>query len=453
MASGARLTPAEDSELLQDFFTRECDGAVINLKRWRQLTCSLSREFIDEQYLASVHRSDLAMGHSTAMSRRHYAQDYETPEFATSDVFYEQTWVDSQFHSFLGLGTDQPPIPLRLRRSIATKEVEKMQESVATAIEHMKTAAQVVVAETGEALKMAIEESCEQIRVSALEDIRVAVDEVMQKTRHSLLEEVLEGVRKIVQAEALPMGVVASAQSPGHPYHTANPHWVTHPHQIHATSSSPPVVPDPEPFTWEQQPENAPIGHTNDPFSRSTPQLDRSSPLPCSVPSSDHTRQTTSPVTPLLHIAQALPSSIQPLTPTPEQMLQPMPDPGISTRPASDLVMDALEVLYGEGTAPKSQAQRDLCINVLAWKQNVIGILPTGSGKSTAWLVPAVVEENWITAIIVPFKELLDQHLANAKDHGLEAIKWLAATKSDFPSNVKLLFLPCESARGGAFEE
>ena len=53
-----------------------------------------------------------------------------------------------------------------------------MQESVTTAVEHMKTAAQVVVAET---LKKAIEESCERIGISILEDIRVAVNAVMEK--------------------------------------------------------------------------------------------------------------------------------------------------------------------------------------------------------------------------------------------------------------------------------
>ena len=55
----------------------------------------------------------------------------------------------------------------------------------------MKMAAQVVVAET---LKKAIEESCERIGISILENIRVAVNAVIEKTWHSLLEEVLKGI-------------------------------------------------------------------------------------------------------------------------------------------------------------------------------------------------------------------------------------------------------------------
>ena len=69
-----------------------------------------------------------------------------------------------------------------------------MQESVTTAVEHIKTVAQAVVAENGEALKKTVEESCEKIRISILEDIGVVVDEVMEKTWHSLLAEVLEGI-------------------------------------------------------------------------------------------------------------------------------------------------------------------------------------------------------------------------------------------------------------------
>ena len=69
-----------------------------------------------------------------------------------------------------------------------------MQESVTTAVEHIKTVAQAVVAENGEALKKTVEESCEKIRISILEDIGVVVDEVMEKTWHSLLAEVPKGI-------------------------------------------------------------------------------------------------------------------------------------------------------------------------------------------------------------------------------------------------------------------
>jgi hypothetical protein len=85
-------------------------------------------------------------------------------------------------------------------------------------------------------------------------------------------------------------------------------------------------------------------------------------------------------------------------------------------------VLEAFHTLYGAEACPKSQAQLELCEAVIHKSFNVIAVLPTGAGKSAAWLVPTVVLPHIITVIVVPFEQLLSQHLQSAEDLGIHAI-------------------------------
>jgi superfamily II DNA helicase RecQ len=125
-------------------------------------------------------------------------------------------------------------------------------------------------------------------------------------------------------------------------------------------------------------------------------------------------------------------------------------DPGRS--PWLEAISKALSHLYGEGAAPKSQKQLELCIAALEMKKNVVAVLPTSGGKSAAWLVPAVVMPSITTVVIVPYKELLAQHLEVARGLGLRAERWTAKSGSEVPESTNLLFMACETAKSAALK-
>lgn len=110
-----------------------------------------------------------------------------------------------------------------------------------------------------------------------------------------------------------------------------------------------------------------------------------------------------------------------------------------------NIALKAIRKLYGCNATFKSDGQHRLLIAVLANRNNVIGILPTGGGKSITWMVPSLIEEGF-TAVTVPFRPLLQQHLASAEHHKIKAIRW--RSKDPRPaSDVKLVYLAWETAK------
>ena len=119
---------------------------------------------------------------------------------------------------------------------------------------------------------------------------------------------------------------------------------------------------------------------------------------------------------------------------------------------AAAAALSALRLLYGEEARPRSEAQLSLCVAAIRREKNIIAVLPTGSGKSAAWLVPALCDPGCMTLVVVPFKALLDQHLADAQGRGIRAEKWTAKLYNKFPEEVNLLFAACESIGSPAFK-
>ena len=137
-----------------------------------------------------------------------------------------------------------------------------------------------------------------------------------------------------------------------------------------------------------------------------------------------------------------------PLSPNP-----PRQEEELGEGPTDLGLADALCSLYGANACTKSQAQYELCREVLLKQKDILAILPTGSGKSTAWLVAALADPHSTVAVIVPYQRLLDQHLETAIAHKLNATRWIAETKSNVPLSTNLLFLACESAKSTAFSQ
>jgi hypothetical protein len=364
LIQGRRLTSEDDSEFLRVFFQQLCN-AVIQLNRWRQTSASLSREFIDDRFLAASRRSAVGMGHSTGVARKHYAQDHDTPAFATSDVLYEQSWVDTEFHALLGLGSKPPPVALRLRNS-------------------------------EDAIQATIRATLNDMRQGMVQDMLEGLGDIIKREISLLIP------KNPVSHSDLTLKQGKKTLAPQRPYPYAP-----------GVRFSSPSVPDSEPLrVVDSRFYSRLLKET--PTDEDTSELETdwnpsSSPSPVGRPS------PTSHVVPL----------------------------------DQDLILGAFQALYGEEAHPKSDEQYALCKEVLLKERNIIAVLPTGSGKSAAWLVPAMLDSNSIIVVVIPFKQLLEQHLSTALRHKLYAEHWRAAMGTNLAPSTNLLFVACESIKYG----
>jgi superfamily II DNA helicase RecQ len=108
-----------------------------------------------------------------------------------------------------------------------------------------------------------------------------------------------------------------------------------------------------------------------------------------------------------------------------------------------ELALQGMRRLYGPTATFKSTKQQEMVEKTLELAENFIVVIPTGGGKSLSWLVPAVTEPTAVTAVVVPFKSLLQQHLENAQRLGIQCCQWTA--KGTFQRGSRVIFLAAES--------
>jgi DEAD/DEAH box helicase len=458
LAHGRRLNAEDDSEFLGHFFREHCNAAV-QLNRWRQTSASLSREFIDDRFLAASRRSAVGMGHSVATARKHYAQDYSTPAFATSDVLYEQSWVDTEFHALLGFGSKPPPVALRLRKS----DEDSMQETIRAALNDMK---QGIVREVLEGLGDVIKR---EISVLIPKDSQSRSDTSTKQLEentphpygcHSPIPSSSGPLYTSRQKTPIPSSSIAESGPLYDSRHQNGSPVDENPSELekdcHRNLTSPPPVtlpspsrpnlsssssPSPSPAVLPSASLSSVVLLPSPPVALPSPprnNLSSTSHSSPAAPPSRYNLSSTSFPSPASSSSIALPSPLQ-------HNLSP-PSPSRDVIP--DHIFAAFEKIYGPEARPKSKEQYRLCKEVLQKEKNVVAILPTGSGKSAAWLVPAMVERDSIVVVVVPFRQLLMQHLTTALSHNLNAIRWTSEIGTNVDQDTNLLFVACESIKG-----
>jgi hypothetical protein len=72
----------------------------------------------------------------------------------------------------------------------------------------------------------------------------------------------------------------------------------------------------------------------------------------------------------------------------------------------------------------KSVSQGRILELIRQGDKHVLGVLPTGGGKSAAFFGPAFLESNGITVVIVPFNALLQDLIAEGKKMGVKVATW-----------------------------
>jgi hypothetical protein len=468
-SQGNLLGSKEQSELLGGFFRSSCK-ADIQLNRCRQLEATLAREFVDERFLIAHRRSNKGMGHSSGIGKNHYSVDHDMLEFTTSDELFEQCWVDAQYQAVLGLGNESPPVALRLR---GTPTEERLSETISSSVQ---TAFQALAGEL----------------------------------KQSLLQAFVQEMRGLIRTEVQAALTMGGSQSVTKPEASTSMQLTRAYYHDKVDKQDHVLVPDSDPIQPLQEddreaqrdPPAAPVQHQTHLAYQTvqTPQRTVwSSPVPDSEPLvpaqlSDH--GSCQPSLQVPSSARISPSSPQPLPSTgfssmirrhpnrvansfyntllkqsngsatsaaanmldlealiPESSFaSAMPSsPVRNKREGQETVLATFKRLYGKDALPKSQSQLQLCEAAVSKNFNVIAVLPTGAGKSTAWLVPAVILPGAITVVVVPFKELLTQHLRNAQELGLNATRWTAGCETNIPEDISLLFMAVESITSPSF--
>jgi superfamily II DNA helicase RecQ len=127
--------------------------------------------------------------------------------------------------------------------------------------------------------------------------------------------------------------------------------------------------------------------------------------------------------------------------------LPPSPD-SPSRRPYIDPDI-ALERLFGSDAKFRTAEQRKMADIVLNTQFSSLVVLPTGEGKSLAWLLLAAMTDpasNIFYLVTVPLLTILQNHLAEAKRLGVSAMQWTAQSPLLVPRDVHLVFMSMETA-------
>jgi superfamily II DNA helicase RecQ len=98
-----------------------------------------------------------------------------------------------------------------------------------------------------------------------------------------------------------------------------------------------------------------------------------------------------------------------------------------------------------------SEEQRLIVEHSLLCKDNFVGILPTGGGKSLAFLIPALAQPGCINLVVAPNKALMADLMRKTKTLGVPCCKW--TSKSQDVGNAAIVFLAMESIISPAFKE
>jgi len=137
---------------------------------------------------------------------------------------------------------------------------------------------------------------------------------------------------------------------------------------------------------------------------------------------------------------------------------------GVDDRSLKDMVLDelgrddmewnALQTMRNVLEDPKAywrlNEQRDTVLEALTMTHNLVSVMKTGAGKSMTWIIPALMQLNIRTVVVVPYHRLLDQQLTNAMKMGCKAMRW--TTKSGLIGDHNLIFVALETAAAAGFK-
>jgi hypothetical protein len=118
-----------------------------------------------------------------------------------------------------------------------------------------------------------------------------------------------------------------------------------------------------------------------------------------------------------------------------------------------DLARRAIRRALGsDGAKEKSPEQLEAIAECLRCDRDLCVVIPTGGGKSLIWEAVGL-ETKDVAIIVVPFKQLLEQHMESSRRKGIVSGQWLQSRRDNLPSGVQHIFIQPESGRSPSFKQ
>jgi hypothetical protein len=88
-------------------------------------------------------------------------------------------------------------------------------------------------------------------------------------------------------------------------------------------------------------------------------------------------------------------------------------------------VRKALGLAETTTVAYKSAEQEQALERIINGSDSALAVvLPTGGGKSLLFTAPACLDDPGITIVVVPYRQLIEETLSDARDRGIDAVEW-----------------------------
>ncbi|KAG6834775.1 hypothetical protein H0H93_007508 [Arthromyces matolae] len=150
---------------------------------------------------------------------------------------------------------------------------------------------------------------------------------------------------------------------------------------------------------------------------------------------------------------------------TPSATVQQVAQQASITSAVSNNAVELLRSLYENPEARFRSIEQQLLVeDALQGIQNILGVLPTGGGKSLVFLLPAYADQCRAgnsstyricqkTITVIPNKALLSDMLRKALELGIRVVQWQTATSKAVSDNASLLLVALESITHPKFKE
>ncbi|KAJ9654637.1 hypothetical protein H2201_008965 [Coniosporium apollinis] len=111
-------------------------------------------------------------------------------------------------------------------------------------------------------------------------------------------------------------------------------------------------------------------------------------------------------------------------------------------------LLGGVRSLYGkEDMAWRSPEQERAMTTIMSWTEQVLVILPTGSGKSLLFMLPCTLPDAGVTVLVVPLVSLRGDLLRRLRELGIDHLVWLPGETRE----AGLVLVTVEAASTGEF--
>ncbi|KAH9921002.1 uncharacterized protein B0H18DRAFT_880510, partial [Fomitopsis serialis] len=387
MAHGEQLNSEQFSNILERI-TDTYMGIGLSLQYWRHIAVSLMREFIPPSNMAD-NFGDKSMNHNTNMARRVYAREVGHLAFLTTDAMLEARRFCEPWHNVLGLGKLPCPVALRV--------LDYGTGTGANPAPNIPLGA-------GVAGQPPVD----------IAQLTTVICRTVTSTMNANFATLQVHLEDLVRASVM-QGLAAQQHSSNAQSHTPRPNQL-HQRQTERRHQS---------LSYTPEQRHSPI--TEDHFLEPM-DIDG---LP------NHPVASTSNLGPIDFHHNNLPGTSH----EPTQLVGTPIDevPMISHTNALRELRKALKNNAAEFT---SESQYQLIAYSLSRDRNIIGVLPTGGGKSACYEVPAIIHPGRLSIVFVPFVAVIHDQLRRAAASGTKAAKFVATIPP--ADDLQLLFVSWE---------